>query len=205
VPRAICFNLYLVVAVLAGYGVLAITSAAARVGLARRVRAGLPIALALAVAVEIFTPSLALAGYAWPLQFVPRPFAPPRALVDLYRRLPEGAVLDLPFRLDARSRIRNMPLYVFLAGYHGRPVAGCANSFETPLHRRWPRWRRAFRTPTHPTSSTRSAFGASSCTAISSTRASAGSPRRSSPMRRARASSAKPTGRRCSRSRARTT
>jgi len=139
VLRALRFNVYLVAAVLAGYGALALAEAAERPsgpGRARELaRAGLALALAALVATEIFVRPLAAAGYGEPVGLTSRALAAPPALVDLYARIPAGAVLDLPFRFDLRGRLRSMAAYVLLAGYHGQPVAACYNSFSTPLQR----------------------------------------------------------------------
>jgi hypothetical protein len=133
VLRALRFNVYLVVAFLAGYGVIAIASAAGRSTRSPVARALVPLAAAFLVVLEVFVPRLARAGYGAPLELVARTIAPPPEVAALYERTPPGAVLDLPFRFDARGRLRLMARYVFLAGYHGRPVAGCYNSFDTPL------------------------------------------------------------------------
>ncbi|MEW6271753.1 MAG: hypothetical protein AB1689_20920, partial [Thermodesulfobacteriota bacterium] len=51
----------------------------------------------------------------------------------LARRVPDGAVLDLPLSFDATGKLVDMPHYVLLAAYHRQPAAACYNSFRTPL------------------------------------------------------------------------
>jgi hypothetical protein len=51
----------------------------------------------------------------------------------LGRTLPEGALLDVPLRVDPLSRFAAMSHFIMLGGYHGRPVAACYNSFTVPI------------------------------------------------------------------------
>ena len=53
----------------------------------------------------------------------------------MYAKAPAAPLLDLPFRFNLRGQLRDMADFVFLGGYHGRPVAGCYNSFNLPVQR----------------------------------------------------------------------
>jgi hypothetical protein len=58
---------------------------------------------------------------------------PPAQLVDLYRKAPEGAVLDAPYGFKP-GRFFEMADDVFLSAFHLHPVGACYNSFKLPLH-----------------------------------------------------------------------
>jgi len=121
---------YLTLAVLAGYGVLALTA-----GRSRRVRAAITAGLLACAGAELFSKPLGdllLDGSPVPMEV--RAAAPPRELVDaLKTRLPPGAVLDLPFASEAAGGLVSMSHAVFLASYHQRPVAACYNSWSGPI------------------------------------------------------------------------
>ncbi|HWP65497.1 MAG TPA: hypothetical protein VNO26_06265 [Candidatus Limnocylindria bacterium] len=122
-------GMYLCLIVLAGYGVWVLTR---RLG--PRGRAATTVVLLAAAALETFEPNLA----DWTLGVSPVPMKTRRVLAlppvrALGRILPDGAVLDLPFRLDDLGRLAPMTHFIFLGAYHGRPVAACYNSFTVPI------------------------------------------------------------------------
>jgi hypothetical protein len=53
-------------------------------------------------------------------------------LLDLTSRLPDGAVLDVPY-VAGKANPRLRAHYLLLSAYHLRPTAACHNSFPTPL------------------------------------------------------------------------
>lgn len=120
------FGVFLVVSLLAAYGVVLLTERL------RPISAWcVALLLALLGLAEAYDPtgtlttrSAQLAAYA---------AAPPPRQVALVRDLPAGAVLDLPFSMEGASKLRLMPGYLVLAAYHGRPLAACYNSFDNPL------------------------------------------------------------------------
>jgi hypothetical protein len=127
VLSALRFGVFLVVAFLSAYGVQVLTE---------RLRGTLRIAavsLLIAVAaVEVLHPRVAKALYYWDPALVAEQERPSDETIRLFAGAPDGAVIELPAGgtgayLSRRSRA------IFLAAYHGRPVASCYNSFETPL------------------------------------------------------------------------
>ncbi len=128
VLRALRFGVYLVLAFVAAYGVLA---------LGERLRAAGRVAVAtlaaIAYLVEIFTPATR-AAYAQRGPQVGGYRILPRAEdIRLVTGLPQGAVLDLPFTFNPAGKLLAMPSYLMLGAYHQQPLAACYNSFTTPL------------------------------------------------------------------------
>jgi hypothetical protein len=124
---AIRSALYLMLAFMAGYGVLALTAGRSR-RVCDAITAGL---LALAI-VEVFSKpvgDLLLNGT--PVALKTRVAAPPAELVDAMKtRLPPGAVLDLPFGTGPAGGLVPSSHAIFLAAYHQHPVAACYNSWS---------------------------------------------------------------------------
>ncbi|HEY8516167.1 MAG TPA: hypothetical protein VIS07_11695 [Candidatus Binatia bacterium] len=128
VLRALRFGVYLAVSFLAAYGVLVLVERLPRVA-----RAAVTTLVAAAALWEIFAPaSLPPAGRR-PATLVAYRVEPSSQDVMLARRVPEGAVLDLPLSYEADGKLVDMPHYVLLAAYHHQPTAACYNSFRTPL------------------------------------------------------------------------
>jgi hypothetical protein len=122
-------GMYLCLTFLAGYGArLAIGSLP---GWSRPLATG---ALLAAAALETFHPEVSRVSLGIsPVAMKVRRLAPSPALRALVQALPDGAVLDVPFRLDPLSRFATMAHFVFLGAYHQRPVAACYNSFTVPI------------------------------------------------------------------------
>ena len=135
-----------VIAFLAGYGVLALV--ARRGAVARALVTG---AVLGASFVELFHPALLGRPFRDPADLLAWAARPPAAVLGLYRNLEPGPVLDLPFTYHLRGKLQDMAYYIFLGAYHGQPVAACYNSFEVPLqkdvaqHARNPRSHRPLR------------------------------------------------------------
>lgn len=97
-------------------------------------RAAITAALLAAGSLETFHPTWSRISLGVsPVPMGVRRAAPFPAVRALGASLPEGAVLDLPFRVDPLSRLAPMAHYIFLGAYHGRPVAACYNSFTVPI------------------------------------------------------------------------
>lgn len=125
VLSALRFGVFLVVAFLSAYGVQILTE---RLRGATRTAA---VALLVTVAaVEVLHPRVARALYLWDPALVGEPERPPDETIRLFADAPDGAVIDLPATANFLSRRSRA---IFLAAYHGRPVASCYNSFDTPL------------------------------------------------------------------------
>lgn len=114
----------LVVTFLAGYGMVALLEGRRRV--TRALVTGL---MTIALLADLFVPALAARDFGAPTTIAARDVRPPDPVLALYDRLPDGPILDVPFEYGAEGLLKFMPHYVFLAAYHGRPVAGCYNSF----------------------------------------------------------------------------
>ena len=123
------FGVFVVVAFLSAYGVLALTELA-RGRLRGAVTAGL-IGLA---ALEVLEPAMARSIYSWSPALVGEPERPPDDVVALFAAAPPGAVLDLPVP-SPETDFSRMSRSILLSAYHERPVAACYNSFASPLHR----------------------------------------------------------------------
>jgi len=122
-------GMYLCLTVLAGYGVWVVTRSL-RVG----VRAGIVVLLLVAGALETFEPRISTRSLGVsPVAMKTRRLFPAPAVRELGRTLPDGALLDLPLRLDPLSRFGRMSHFIQLGGYHGRPIAACYNSFTVPI------------------------------------------------------------------------
>jgi hypothetical protein len=90
--------------------------------------------LVAAVAVETFHPVVGeMSLGVSPVAMKTRRLAPLPPLRALVRQLPDGAVLDVPLRLDALNRFAPMAHDILLGAYHQRPVAACYNSFTVPI------------------------------------------------------------------------
>ena len=118
--------LFLVLAFLAGYGVLALIEHRGRIG-----RAVLTGALAMAALLDVFWPPLNAISFGRSVALTAHEVKPAPDLLRAYRSAPWGPVLDVPL---SGSRL---PLaaseYVFLSAYHGRPTAACYNSYSLPI------------------------------------------------------------------------
>jgi len=114
----VVLGIHLVVAVLAGYGLLAVIER--RGALGRRV---LTILVLLAAVLEQLHPRLATASFGRANALRAWPGRPPDEVVEMVKRAGPGPVLDLPFvGLGAAD-------YLLLAAFHHQPVAACADSF----------------------------------------------------------------------------
>jgi hypothetical protein len=115
-------GVYLTLAFLAGYGMLALTASRSR-----RVRLAITAGLLALASVEVFSKPLGdlLLGVT-PVAMEARAAAPPAPLVGALKTLlPPGAVLDLPV-----GPLRRSAHPIFLAAYHEHPVAACYNSWS---------------------------------------------------------------------------
>lgn len=119
---------YLASAFLAGYGAHVLTAA-------QRPWRGPPVTALIAglAFCEVFCPPIARFTYGHDTAMDVLDVRPSQTTVSFYEREPEGAVLDLPFSLRPAGLIRDMPQYLLLAAFHGRPLAACYNSFLSPL------------------------------------------------------------------------
>jgi hypothetical protein len=124
------YGVTLVATVLAGFGVLVLVER-----VSRRARAAIVATIVVLVLGEIFYAPAALRSPASSARLAAYEARPRGDVLGVYRGLPEGAVLDLPFSFDLRGELRDMAYYVMLAAYHERPVAACYNSFKGPLQR----------------------------------------------------------------------
>jgi len=124
VPAAISRGFALVATFLAGWGLAIVLR-----GRAARARLAIAAIVAAAALAEVFVPPIAARDFGAPVTMAAHDVRPPDDVIRLYERLPEGPVLDLPFAFDGRGILHQMPHYVLLAAYHGRPVAACYNSF----------------------------------------------------------------------------
>lgn len=118
----------LVVAALAAYGVVALVER-----LSPRARALAISALALAALAEIDWPPLSRRTYLEQAGVGAYPARPLAQEIDLYRAVPPGAVLDLPFRRDDPRGALAVAPYLRAAAWHRQPLAACYNSFSTPV------------------------------------------------------------------------
>lgn len=126
VLASVRFGVYLVVTLLAAYGVLLLTE---------RLRPAWAWTVALLLALltlgEAYDPSRMLTTRT--AQLVAYTAAPPAPQIALVKDLPPGAVLDLPYSMGGAAKLRQMPGHLLLSAYHKRPVASCYNSFTNPL------------------------------------------------------------------------
>ncbi|RMD80950.1 MAG: hypothetical protein D6815_13000, partial [Candidatus Dadabacteria bacterium] len=128
-PAALSAGVVLGLSLLAAAGANWVIEAAGRRGGSKAARAAAAVLLG-AAALEIFWPPLATLGYGRALRPVVKRLAPPAGELSAYAGS-RGPVLDLPFDDDARrGMLREMPHYVLLAAYHGRPAAACYNSYK---------------------------------------------------------------------------
>jgi hypothetical protein len=121
------FGVFLVVAFLSAYGVQALTQR-----LHRRLRAGVGAALVLLVLAEALHPGIARRIYSWSPALDAEAERPGEDVIAIFDEAPPGAVLDLPAPRGAGDFSRTSRS-VFLAAYHGRAVAACYNSFDSPI------------------------------------------------------------------------
>ncbi len=122
------FGVVLTGAVLAGYGVAALTA-----GRTPRVRAAIATALVVACLVEVFDDRIALRSFGRSVAMQTYAVRPPDALVELYRTSGDGAVLDVPYDFHMGT-FPDMADGAFLSAFHHRPAGACYNSFQLPLH-----------------------------------------------------------------------
>jgi hypothetical protein len=127
VLSALRFGVFLVVAFLAAYGVQVLTERLR--GKLRIAAVGLLIAVA---AVEVLHPRVAKSVYYWDPALDAEPERPSDETIRPFADAPDGAVIDLPAG-GTGSYSSRQSRSIFLSAYHGRPVASCHNSFETPL------------------------------------------------------------------------
>jgi hypothetical protein len=121
------FGVFLVVAFLSAYGVQVFTEL-----LPRPLRLAALSALIALVAVEALHPRIARRVYYWTPALDAEAERPDDETLALFAAAPPGAVLDLPLARRATDFSRTSRS-IFLAAYHGRPVAACYNSFDSPL------------------------------------------------------------------------
>src|SRR5262249_49589306 len=124
------------------YGVTPVATVPARVGVLallervpRRARIAVVGTIVALVLGETFYPPAALRSAASSAVLAGYEARPRGDVLGVYRGLPDGAVLDLPFSFDLRGELRDMAHYVMLAAYHEHPVAACYNSFKGPLQK----------------------------------------------------------------------
>ncbi|MBY0275600.1 hypothetical protein K2Z84_09670 [Candidatus Binatia bacterium] len=126
VLASVRFGVYLVVTLLAAYGVLVLTE---------RLRPAwawtVALLLALLTVAEGYDPSGMLTTRS--AQLVAYKAAPSAPQIALVKDLPPGAVLDLPYSTSGAAKLGWMPGQLMLSAYHQRPLAACYNSFPNPL------------------------------------------------------------------------
>jgi len=121
-------GVYLVGALLAGYGV-----AALRRGRSPAVRIAIVLLVMAAWSIESFVQDVATRAYGHHTDFLPLSARPAEETVRLYRGLDAGPVLDLPASADSiDGYLFQSSDYLLLHAYHHQPVATCNNSFITP-------------------------------------------------------------------------
>src|SRR5581483_2687958 len=91
---------------------------------------------AAAIAVELAVPDASRWSFGKTLALAGWQARPPAPEVEFYRSLPDGAVLDLPYRPMAVGMMRDLAHDLLAAAYHQKPTAACYNSFSTPIQDR---------------------------------------------------------------------
>jgi len=92
--------------------------------------AGLAVVAAL---LEVFHPGLAHRAFGRTVEMRAADVAPSPAELALARRMPEGAVLDVPFLAgDVRYLLLFLPHYAVLRMYHQHRIGGCPASLGSP-------------------------------------------------------------------------
>jgi hypothetical protein len=124
---------YLVASFLAGYGLLLVVGSSRPV-----VSFGLTAILATVALAEVAYAPLARQSFGASVAWEPLRVRPAEQLMQLYSRLPQGAVLDLPLPRPGSGLTRFVVQthYLLMAAFHHQPVEACYNSFGSPLQRR---------------------------------------------------------------------
>ncbi len=125
-PNRVAFGAYVGGALLAGYGLLALTERARPL-----VRSVLTATLVVTVLWEVFSPEAAIRAFGHTSDMVPYSARPPAEVLALYERAGEGAVLDLP--LDFGLGTLAQGHYALLSAFHHRPIGSCYDSFIVPV------------------------------------------------------------------------
>ncbi len=123
VPAACASGLSISAAVLASLGVHALT-----VGRARRSQVLWTVALVGAVLVELGQPRLATFSFGAPLVPIAERVAPPVEDLELYGKVADGALLDLPNAVHGSLLWLNMGDFILAGAYHRQLLGDCYNS-----------------------------------------------------------------------------
>lgn len=123
------FGVVLTGAVLAGYGVAALTERRSVMG-----SAVVTSVLAIAIFVEIFGARANAYSFGRSVDMRGYDVRPQDALIALYRTSAAGAVLDLPYDFRTGPSFVEMADGTFMSAFHLHPAGACYNSFKLPLH-----------------------------------------------------------------------
>jgi hypothetical protein len=115
-------------AFLAGYGLFAVMA-----GRSRAVRATVLVVAGAAAMAEVLVPPWAAKEFFWPTSLVAGTTRPDDALMALYRKIPPGPVLDLPYTYGNAATLQDQAHYTFLGGYHHQQTGSCYNSNAVPI------------------------------------------------------------------------
>jgi hypothetical protein len=126
-PANVVFVAVVPLALLAAYGVLALTEK-----LAPSRRRTIAACLAIACATEVFHPALATRSFGAPMPSTVFRVRPDEKDLAVLRDLPPGPVLDVPLNYQGLG-VLFMSRAVLLGAYHGRRQAACKASFITPV------------------------------------------------------------------------
>lgn len=127
---ALQFTVFLIGAVFAGYGALALIER-----VSPRPRVLLTVILAGAALLQTFHAPTSRASFAATPNREARRWRPPDEQIALLSRMPEGSVADIPLNFEPIMKLRMMPGYMLDAGYYTQPTAACYNSFLSDLQR----------------------------------------------------------------------
>ena len=126
VLRSIAVGVFLVVDFLAAYDVLVLLEWVPRPG--KIVLGTTLVGLAL---LEVTHPQISEMSFGRTSQIDARSAGLSPEVEALYRKVPEGSVLDLPAYFGPWRKVADGPVYLSAAGFHGQPTAACYNSFST--------------------------------------------------------------------------
>ena len=126
VLRSIAVGVFLVADLFAAYGIMVVVRYLPPA--AQLVSSIAIVALAL---VETIHPALSQASYGRTSGLGYTPAGLSDEAIELYRSIPDGAVLNYPAYFGPWRKVTDGPLYLASAGFHGNPTAACYNSFST--------------------------------------------------------------------------
>ena len=124
---AVAIGFALATSFLAGYGALVLTER-----LAQRAALAVVATIAIALVAERAYGPLARTSFGRLLRLTAHAARPSDDDIALVRRLPPGALLDLPLAVGRAAQLRNGQ-YLLLNSYSPRPTAACYNSFVSPI------------------------------------------------------------------------